>query len=149
MKRSAVLSIGLMLVTAPPLHAATFDVESHVARWVAMWSSYDLDEVDELFLADARVSYFSSEKEGVIRGIDALREHHRGFGFVPGGRKPDKELWVERVESADFGDTTIVTAIWYFGDREARDEAQHGPMTMVYVKENDAYRIAHMHFATY
>ena len=149
MNRCASVVLGLVLVTATLLAGPAFDVEAHVGRWVAMWNSFDLDEVDELFVADSRVSYLSSEREGLIRGIDEVREHHRGFGFVPGGREPEKELWVEQVRSADFGETTVVTAVWYFGDREERDEAQRGPMTIVYVMENGEYRIAHMHFAGY
>ena len=59
--------------------------DAQLERWVEMWNSYDLDEVKELFLDDTRLTYFSSEKEGVIRGMEAVLEHHRGFGFVPGG----------------------------------------------------------------
>jgi hypothetical protein len=86
----------------------------------------------------------------LIRGIDAIREHHRGFGFVPGGKKAERELWVEGVEADDFGDTLIVTAIWYFGDRKKpAAENQRGPMTMVYVRAAGEYRIAHLHFGNY
>ena len=137
----------VVLVLAGPQSA--FDESDHVGRWVAMWNSYDLDQVDELFVADARVTYFSSEREGLVTGIDAVREHHRGFGFVSGGRTPEQGLWVEDVRSDDFGDTAIVTAIWYFGKRDARSEAQRGPMTMVYVRLANEYRIAHLHFANY
>lgn len=42
-----------------------------------MWNSYDLTLVDHLFLADAYVTYFSSEKEGLITGIEALRDTER------------------------------------------------------------------------
>ena len=59
--------------------------DAQLERWVEMWNSYDLDEVNELFLDDPGLTYFSSEKEGVIRGMEAVLEHHRGFGFVPGG----------------------------------------------------------------
>jgi hypothetical protein len=117
---------------------------------VALWTSYDLDRVDRLFLRDDRVTYFSSEKEGLIRGIENVREHHRGFGFVPGGKKAERELWVDRVESDDFGDTLVVTAIWYFGDpKKPAAENQRGPMTMVYVRAAGEYRIAHLHFGNY
>lgn len=68
-----------------------------VEEWVAMWSSYDLDQVEELFLDDPRLTYFSSEKEGVIRGKEALLKHHRGFGFLPGGESRASRLWLDSV----------------------------------------------------
>src|SRR3990172_13293598 len=116
------------------------EAERLMASWVALWSSYDLDRVDDLFLQDARVTYFSSEKEGLIRGIENIREHHRGFGFVPGGKKAERELWVENVGADDFGDTLVVTAIWYFGDRKKPTaEHQRGPMTIVFVRHAGVY----------
>jgi ketosteroid isomerase-like protein len=126
------------------------EAERLVASWVALWTSYDLDRVDDLFLQDDRVTYFSSEKEGLIRGIEDVREHHRGFGFVPGGKKAERELWVERVESDDVGDTLVVTAIWYFGHRKKQSaENQRGPMTMVYIRAAGGHRIAHLNFGNY
>jgi ketosteroid isomerase-like protein len=126
------------------------EAERLVASWVALWTSYDLDRVDRLFLQDARVTYFSSEKEGLIRGIENVREHHRGFGFVPGGKTAERELWVEQVESEDFGDTLVVAAVWYFGDRtKPSAENQRGPMTMVYVRDAGEFRIAHLNFGNY
>lgn len=140
-------SLALLLLVAGVQPGPS--VIDRVDQWVAMWNTYDLDRVDELFVTDARVSYFSSEKEGLVRGIDAVREHHRGFGFVPGGREPEQELWVEDVQVDEFGDTAIVTAIWYFGEKDARSEAQRGPMTMVYVRVAGEHRLAHLHFANY
>jgi len=128
---------------------SSFDEADHVERWVQMWNSYDLDQVNELFVTDARVTYFSSEKEGLVHGIDAVVEHHRGFGFVSGGKTPERELWVEEVRADDFGDTAVVTAIWFFGNRDLKSDAQRGPMTMVYVRVAGEYRLAHLHFATY
>jgi hypothetical protein len=58
-----------------------------VDEWVSLWNTYDLSMVETLFLDDDRVSYFSSEKEGAVQGIQALIEHHRGLGFVPGGKQ--------------------------------------------------------------
>jgi hypothetical protein len=98
---------------------AAFDVDKRVGDWVAMWNSYDLNEVDRLFVTDDRLTYLSSEKEGALQGIDAIRDHHRGFGFVEGGKEqPDGSL-------------------------------QRGPMTIVYLRESEEYRIVHMHFANY
>jgi len=126
------------------------EAERLVASWVALWTSYDLDQVNRLFLQDDRVTYFSSEREGLIRGIENVREHHRGFGFVPGGKKAERELWVERLESDDFGDTLVATAVWYFGDRKKpAAENQRGPMTMVYVRAAGEFRIAHLNFGNY
>jgi ketosteroid isomerase-like protein len=144
MTAALIVFLGIIQATPPD-----FDAERLVARWVAMWNNYDLDLVDELFLTDDRVTYLSSEKEGLIRGIDAVREHHRGFGFVPGGKTPERQLWVEDVDSQSFGDAAVVTAVWFFGSRDRRSEAQHGPMTLVYVKSGKEYRLAHLHFANY
>jgi peptidyl-prolyl cis-trans isomerase A (cyclophilin A) len=126
-----------------------FDAESLVAEWIAMWGTYDLDRVRELFLPDARVNYLSSEREGLIVGIDSLMPHHEGFGFVPGGVESSAELWVEDIDGVSFGKTAVVTGVWFFGERAARADAQRGPMTVVYTLYGDEYRIAHMHFANY
>jgi hypothetical protein len=127
-----------------------FDAQKHIDAWLELWSTYDLNLVDELFLTDENVSYFSSEKEGLILGIDAVREHHRGFGFVEGGKPAESELWVEDIYSYVHGPTAIVTGIWYFGDRSAdRDKTQHGPMTFVYVQAGSEFRLAHLNFANY
>ena len=135
-------------------HEAAFDADAYVAAWTELWGTYDLDKVDELFLATPDSTYFSSEKEDLIVGLDAIREHHAGFGFVPGGSPPAIELWLEDVHATAFGSTAVVNAIWYFGDRAAASSgddggAQKGPMTAVFVLDGDSYKIAHMHFAEY
>ncbi len=66
----------------------TAGLEKLVQDWVEMWNTYDLDQVQRLFLDDQRLTYFSSEKEGIIRGMDAVLEHHRGFGFVRPSKRP-------------------------------------------------------------
>jgi hypothetical protein len=150
--RRAGLTLAVLLVALMGVSSAQSDFDAHalVARWVHLWRTYDLDLVDELFLADDRLTYFSSEKEGLVRGIDAVREHHRGFGFVPGGKAPEQQLWVDDVQADRFGDTAVVTAIWYFGDpSRPASENQRGPMTMVYVRDGETFRIAHLHFANY
>ena len=53
--------------------------------WVELWAIYDLDRLPGLFLQDERLTDFSSETEGLLRGYDRIVEHHRGFGFEPGG----------------------------------------------------------------
>ena len=87
-----------------------------VTAWVEMWNAYDLDRVPDLFLNDDRVSYFSSEFQGVIQGFGALVAHHEGFGFVPEG-DPSRgtRLWVEDLTEDRFGDAAVLTGIWYFG----------------------------------
>jgi ketosteroid isomerase-like protein len=129
---------------------ADFNAQAAVDAWVAMWNSYDLDLVHELFLTDSNVTYLSSEREGAITGIDAVREHHVGFGFVGGGETPDATLWVEDVEVSRPGEIAVVTATWYFRrGADATAELQRGPVTFVYVPTENGYRIAHAHFADY
>ncbi len=129
---------------------ARFDVIGAVDAWVGTWNTRDLDRVDDLFLTDSTVTYFSSEREGLIRGIDAVREHHVTMGFVSGGTTADTELWIEHADYRQRNQHYVVTAIWYFGDRTAlRDSVQRGPMTAVYVRTDDGYRIGHMHFSEY
>jgi len=139
-------------VTARPGAAGAFDTSTPAAvldLWIALWASYDLDRVGELFLNDERLTYFSSEYEGVIEGFPAVIEHHAGFGFVSGGISPSSELWVEGAVIRDFGDTAIVGGVWYFGDRADRAAAGRGPMTIVLLRTPDGYRISHMHFGNY
>ena len=116
-------------------------------EWVALWNNYRLEMVKNLFLNDERVTYFSSEKQGLIKGIDNLVEHHRGFGFIEGGKDTGNKLWLEDVEIEEFGDVTVVKADWIF-QRKSPDKQQRGPVTIVYVKE-DRHRIAHAQFSNY
>ena len=118
-----------------------------VDEWVAIWNSYDLSMVRKLFLNDARVTYFSSEKEGTIKGIDDLIDHHEGFGFVHGGKDQPNKLWLEDTDIVTFDESAIVTAIWCF--RRTDSSIQKGPVTLVYMKPGDGYRIAHANFGNY
>jgi hypothetical protein len=119
-----------------------------VDEWVAMWNSYDLDQVEKLFLSDDRLTYFSSEREGVIRGLEELLEHHRGFGFVPGGNPGGTRLWVEYLRSDSFGDVAVLTGIWFFQGGEG-DPPQRGPVTFVTVRDSGQWRFVHMTFSEY
>lgn len=119
-----------------------------VDEWVEIWNTYDLSRVRELFLADGRVTYFSSEKEGLTMGIDALVKHHIDFGFVEGGKESPNSLWLEDAEIEVFGDAAVVKADWIF-KRGSSDQLQRGPVTLVYVDEGDGYRIGHAHFSNY
>lgn len=147
--------LGLALVTlaATPVTGGQWAAPATPAglldAWVGLWGSYDLDLVPVLFLRDDRLTYFSSEREGLIRGFEAVLEHHRGFGFVPGGAARDTSLWVDDVVITDVGAIAVITAIWHFGDPAFPGDAQRGPMTAVAIQATDGYRIAHMNFATY
>jgi len=123
-----------------------FDGAREVRAWVEMWNRFDLDRVDALFVRDARLSYFSSEKPGLIVGMDALRQHHRGFGFVPGGADRGSRLWLEAVQAHTYGSVVVVTATWLF-QRAGAAAAQRGPVTLVLLGDGGSCRIAHAHFA--
>jgi hypothetical protein len=125
----------------------SLDVDRWVGEWVQMWNSYDLDQVDALFLQDDRLTYFSSEKEGVIIGIKAVRDHHEGFGFVSGGKDQPNKLWVEDINSAVFESAVVVTGIWFF--QRPDGSIQRGPVTIFYVRQGDRLLIAHMNFSSY
>ena len=60
------------------------------------------------------MTYFSSEKEGLIKGIEALRDHHQGFGFVDGGKDQPNKLWVEDLHTSNYGSVVSVMGLWYF-----------------------------------
>ncbi len=124
-----------------------FDTNKWIGAWVKMWNTYDLNQVDRLFIPDQRLTYLSSEKEGTLQGLEAIREHHRGFGFVEGGKDQPNKLWVEDLVTTDLGSTALVAGIWYF--QRPGNQVQRGPMTIVYLRENDRYRIVHMHFGNY
>jgi hypothetical protein len=131
------------------IHSLTIshEIEKCVEKWVNLWNTYDLSKVDELFLHDDRLTYFSSEKEGAIIGFDAVREHHKGFGFIPGGKDQPNKLWVEDLHFADFRSSAVVTGIWYF--QKPDEPKQRGPVTIVYIRQGDRFRIAHMSFSEY
>lgn len=124
-----------------------FNTDQIVGEWVKSWNTYDLNEVDRLFLQNSKLTYFSSEKQGVIQGIEAVREHHKGFGFVEGGKEQSNKLWVEDLRTSTFGNTVVVTGIWFF--QRADGSKQRGPVTIVYVKVKDEFKIAHMNFSNY
>ena len=119
-------------------------VKEAVEAWVRLWNTYDLNDVKKLFLDDGRVSYFSSEKEGLIKGIDSLVTHHEEFGFVAGGKEAGNRLWLEDVDIEEFEDSAAVKADWLF-QRKGSDKTQRGPVTILYVMTGDGWRIAHAH----
>ncbi len=124
-----------------------FDAEL-VDNWISLWNNYDLDEVHNLFLNDDRVTYFSSEKEGIVKGFQALIDHHREFGFIKGGKSSLNKLWLEDIDIEFFNDSAIVTGIWFFRRGESNMD-QKGPVTLVYIRVGDTFRIAHANFGNY
>ena len=124
--------------------------EKLINNWVEMWNSYDLNLVEQLFLPDPNLTYFSSEKEGLIAGIDSVRKHHQNFDFIPGGKTQSNKLWLENLKFVDFGSTSVVTGIWYFQrGLESEEEIQRGPVSFVCVRKDQNYYIAHVNFAEY
>jgi ketosteroid isomerase-like protein len=116
-----------------------------VARWETSWNSYDLREVDSLFFRDESVTYFSSERAGLIAGIARLREHHQGFGFRDGGVASSNRLWLADTVTHWSGRVATVLATWHF--RRGDGTQQSGPVTLVVAPRGRGYRIAHAHFS--
>ena len=85
----------------------------------------------------------------LIEGFPAVRAYHEGLGFTPGGFDPENELWLEQVTVADFEQSAVVGAIWYFGSRLNRTVAARGPLTMVMARTGSGYRISHVNFGNY
>ncbi len=146
MKTQIQFFLLVILISVTGCKAPDFTGEE-ILDWVDAWNSYDLNAIDELFVQSDDLSYFSSEKEGVIRGFEAVKTHHEGFGFVPGGNKSQKRLILVDVDHTCTANQPIVTAIWYFQHPDGR--LQKGPVSISYVYDGNAYRIQHMHFANY
>ncbi len=129
------------------INTLPFDANKWLGAWVQMWNNYDLNQVEKLFLPNDHLTYFSSEKQGTLIGIDPVREHHRGFGFVEGGKDQPNKLWLEEIHVSVLGPTAVVTAIWFF--EKPNGTQMRGPMTIVYTEHFGEYRIAHMNFSNY
>ncbi len=121
---------------------------STLGTWTTAWNAYDLDLVPALFTGQPAPSYYSSEKPGRMTGRAALAEHHKGFGFVPGGKASDSRLWLEGIVIDERGDMALATAAWLF-DRDVAGAAppQRGPVTFMLVRGPDGWRIQHAHFS--
>lgn len=115
--------------------------EALMKAWEKSWNTYDLNEVSRLFVADKTVTYFSSERAGLIQGIDSLIKHHRGFGFVEDGKTSANRLWLTEVNFRPLA----ITATWHF-QRPGNPE-QIGPVTFILQADGRGYRIAHAHFS--
>jgi tetratricopeptide (TPR) repeat protein len=146
-KTTVLVTLLFVSIVSAPALADTVSVQAALDAWVRMWNTFDYREVDRLFLQSDAVTYFSSEREGRIEGIEAVREHYKGFGFVSGGSHPLTKLWLEDVRIQDHGSTATVTGIWYFQRTDGR--LQKGPVSIFYVTEDSEHKIAHMNFSNY
>jgi ketosteroid isomerase-like protein len=123
-----------------------------IKDWTDFWNTYDMNLINDLFLGDSRLTYFSSEKTGLLKGIEEIKAHHQNFGFIGGGKETNTKLWLEDINIEKYHKVVIVTAIWYFKRDVESKQTQEGPVTIVLTPIDDQeteYRIAHMHFANY
>ena len=130
------------------------DAPKIVLEWEKFWNTYDLSKLNDLFVNDDSITYFSSERPGLIKGFDAVVKHYEGFGFVPGGTKqPSKLLWLKDINTRYMsnGSLIIVGADWYFKTvTDGVEKIGKGPVTFICVKGPDGkYKIQHVHFANY
>jgi ketosteroid isomerase-like protein len=153
MKQKKMITLPMILLLVVSFHiyagdtsAEISEIKTCVDKWVKMWNTYDLLEVKRLFLNSNKLTYFSSEKQGIIKGIDEVIKHHKGFGFVNGGKSQQNKLWLEDLTITPLGKSVIVTGIWFF---KKPGKLQKGPVTIVYLKQDNQFKIAHMHFANY
>lgn len=121
--------------------------EELVAAWQEMWNTYDLDQVPKLLLDDSRLTYLSSERQGVIQGMPEAVAHHVGFGFVRGGKATGNRLWLSGLCFSNFDCATVVAGLWHF--RRASGVEMRGPVTLVCVPTADGMRLAHLNFGNY
>jgi len=117
--------------------------------WLGLWRRYDTEDLADVFLVDRALTYFPSDSVGLVEGFDAVVEYHEAQGFVPGGLRPDQELWLESTVITDFEESAVVSALWYFGNRVSREDVARGPLTLVVVRTNQGYRISHVNMANY
>lgn len=150
MKQKRVIIISMIVLLSFSFYAYAGDTSAEIRKcvdeWVKMWNTYDLLQVKKLFLNSDKLTYFSSEKEGIIKGIEEVVRLHEGFGFVKGGKSQNNKLWLENLIITPLGQTAVVTGIWLF---KKPGKLQKGPVTIVYWNEAKDFKIAHMHFANY
>jgi len=122
-----------------------------INKWLELWETYDLNMLSDIFVKSEELTYFSSEKEGLIQGFEQLRPHHEAFGFVDGGKRPEKFLWLEDLETRVYDSSALVGGIWYFGDRSLpKDSVSYGPVTFILIRDKEGTaKIVHTHFANY
>jgi hypothetical protein len=120
-------------------------------NWLNLWATYDLNLLPDIFLQSDKLTYFSTEKKGVIKGYKQMYPHHKSFGFAEGGAQPKITLWLEDIQPRIYGETAVVTAIWYDTAYGApKETAKNGPVTFVLVRDDQGnVRIANASFADY
>ena len=134
---------GLTLTN--PARASAADA---LKTWTVMWNTYDLGLVYSLFSVNPPPTYLSSGKKGLIMGLEPLVEHHKGFGFIPGGKAQDDRLWLEDVRIQALGPAAVVTARWFLDKSVGEDgPVRQGPVTFMLMQAPDGYRIVHAQFA--
>jgi imidazolonepropionase-like amidohydrolase/ketosteroid isomerase-like protein len=136
----------------PAEHAAPqgpASAEAALEGWLAAWRRYDLEALDAVLLQDPSLTYFPNDAQGAVEGFRAVRAYHQGLGFVPGGFRPEADVWLEKVLIADFDESAVVTARWHFGNRVLGEVAARGPLTLVVVRTAAGYRISHVNMANY
>jgi len=137
------------VVAVRPAGGGAASAQALLDNWVAMWREYDLDRVADLFVVDDALTYFPSDREGVIQGYSAVHAYLAGLGFISGGFEPQNEMWFEQIAVSDFGESAVVSAVWYFGDRLNRRAARRGPLTLALARVGDGVRISHANFGNY
>ncbi|MCC3860811.1 YybH family protein [Pseudemcibacter aquimaris] len=153
MKKTILITLSFLLaVFAQTINAtAADDAPPVIAEWQKFWNTYDLDQMNELFINSDSLTYFSSEKEGLIRGYEEMIEHHKGFGFVPGGKQSEAKLWLENIETDYIGDIAVVAAIWKFDVfRDGKQVLMRGPVSFICSKDsNGKFKLHHVNFSNY
>lgn len=139
MGRTVIFSLLMLSATAGC--AQHQNAKSLILAWEKSWNTYDLNEVQQLFVNDSSVTYFSSERAGLIHGIDSLIRHHKGFGFVAGGKTTPNKLWLTEIRYLP----AAVTATWHF--LKPGSPEQRGPVTFILHRDAKGLRIVHAHFS--
>lgn len=135
--------------TEPEPTAGPASPQEALERWLGLWRRYDIDALDDVFLRDPATTYFPSDSLGLIEGFDAVVAYHGDQGFVPGGARPQEELWIEGAVIADFERSAVISAVWHYGNRVSRQNVARGPLTIVVVRTNAGWRISHVNMANY
>jgi len=143
--------VGCSAATEKKTRLTEIESNAVIGKWLNLWETYDANMLGDIFLESDALTYFSSEKKGLIKGYDKMKPHHIGFGFVEGGKKPEKSLWLENIETRVYDGSIMVGGVWYFGDKSLpKDSISNGPVTFIIVKDKQGLaKIIHTHFANY
>ncbi len=129
-------------------------VQDTITRWVEFWNTRDLNRLSDIFVPDgdgplAGVAYISSEEPGVITGMQALIDHHKGFDFIAGGNQgkgslclTDQEIFWNRNSNCP-----NVTAAWHYQVSQSSEEPSQGRVRFILVPFDEQYRISQANFS--